>query len=317
MDKIGRDTGPGKVKEIIVGKNPSLIWDAVLYNYNIDGNIPKDRHKDYMKRKLLPLLKNGPYHVKIFGRASKLGAADYNQTLSVERALRVKKYLISLGLPESKVPGQEMRAHGEVLATGDAAFDRSVIVRVAHGAKTKPIPIPIPNQTVPPTVIVIPGKPKPPGTTPPKTGGTQFKIKHLGSSELAFGAGHLFWIVDKTTNEETTILLTGGSVGAGIAPVTGKGEWVDFSTKKPTTLYDFVGTARFTEAPSVLWWSDKDGFLTFDKVETHGAIRIKSGVTIGLSGGAVTTGPTTMLEAPNPYKPRYTYDPITGKWELD
>ncbi|MEM1047245.1 MAG: OmpA family protein [Pseudomonadota bacterium] len=319
MDKMGMATGPGKVKEFVVDQSSALIWDAVLYNYNIDGNLLKDEHKDYIKQKLHPILSKGSSHVKIFGRASKSGDADYNQALSAERALRVKDHLLSLGLSEAQVPGQEMRAQGEYLSTSqneEDSFDRAVILRIGHGQKTEPIKLP--KITVPVTIVIEKKKPVPPNTTPPKPqGGTKFKIKHLGTASYGIGAGHIFWIVDETTNEETTIILSGPSVSEGVAPVTGKGTWVPFNTNKPTSLHDFVGTARFVESPGVLWWSATDNFLTFDKVETGGPIRIKSGVTIGATGGAITTGPTVMLEEPNPYVPRYTYDPISGDWVLD
>ena len=325
MDKTGKPTGEGKVREVVVSRNP-IFARIDLYNYNIDGNNLKPRHQEYLRQKIVPLLHKAPIHAKLVGRTSRSGDSAYNQQLSVERVLRVKQFLMSTGLPESKVPGSQMQATGESRSTSDsneAEAERSVTLTLAYGVKNRPI---IPNQVVPEMVIVIPapGKKPTPGSVPvahwrseaAKGSGRktsrQFKIMHLGSVGVSPGAGHLFRIVDKTNNMETMIVMAGGNVGVDLAPVTGKGKWVDFSTSDPHDLTEFGSTsARFTESPGALWFSATDNFLTFGNEISSPQIRVKSGVTIGVTGGSVTTGPTTTFQAPIPYVRRPVTDFVT------
>lgn len=149
MDKIGRDTGVGKV-EIDLGDIDDLwpwpIRHALLFNYNSDGNLLKGEHIQFLDDQLIPLLHREKVHVRLTGLASGKGNADYNQTLSLERVLRVKKYLIEKGpLSEAQVPGTKMTAVGETLANPqdeNDERDRAVRIAIAPGFLSRPIPVP-------------------------------------------------------------------------------------------------------------------------------------------------------------------------------
>jgi hypothetical protein len=324
MDKSGVYTGPGRIKERVDNSKPNLIGIIDLYNYNKDGNLLKPEHEDYLRRKIVKLLKGAEVHVKLTGAASKLGDRDYNLELSKERVLRVKRFLIDQGLPESKVPGQEMRAVGEETSRSeveDDQWDRRVSVTIAWGVKSRPLPIP--EIRVPETVIIekLPGQTPTPSPVPsPKS--REWKIKHLGSAEggvVGFvGAGaHLFWIVDKTNGTEIVCGLEAGSVGGPGTPVsiTAKGPWSHFTTTDEHHISDFGGFAWFDSPPGAGPWSLGKTTLTVVGI-SNPAIEVQTGFTFGAGTGSRAAGPLVCSD-PKPYKPRYTYEPITGTWVED
>lgn len=322
MDKVGRNTGPGKFKESVIEKRPRLIARIDLYNYNVDGNLLKPEHQEYLRRKMVPLLKNAPVHVKLTGRASQSGDQEYNRTLSLERVLRVKRFLTGHGIPESKVPGTQMHAVGEDYSTSisrEDEWDRGVSLTIAWGTKR----FPIITDYVPVRIVIEKKKEeekkkkrtrKPP---PPPKGNRSWKIMDLGSADLKIGTGQLFWIVDKTHQEEVICSLVGRTVlpGVGLAPVSGKGEWSDFETKDPHDLSDFGDWASYSTPPSVLFWSAGKAYLTIRGI-SKGSIPVETGVTIGADSSSTTAG-YMVCTTPAPYKPRWYRDFITGKWVLD
>jgi hypothetical protein len=52
FDKVGKDTGPGEGGFLITNKEPpdKVIFEYILSNYNIDGNVLKKEHKDLLDR---------------------------------------------------------------------------------------------------------------------------------------------------------------------------------------------------------------------------------------------------------------------------
>ena len=52
FDKIGTGTGPGDGGFLTTTKVPPsrVIFDYILFNYNIDGNVLKKEHKDLLDR---------------------------------------------------------------------------------------------------------------------------------------------------------------------------------------------------------------------------------------------------------------------------
>jgi hypothetical protein len=63
-DKVGRDTGPGRFEaELLSG--PEILYQFLLFNYNIDGNVLKPEHKEDLDRHVVPLLRSGPVHARL------------------------------------------------------------------------------------------------------------------------------------------------------------------------------------------------------------------------------------------------------------
>jgi hypothetical protein len=269
MDKVGKPTGEGKVSDRAVNDGHGVLITANLYNYNFDGNMLKDEHKEYLDKKMLPFLKKYPTHVKLHGVASKKGNADYNRQLSLERVLRVKQYLISKGLSEAQVPGSEMRATGEDLVPekngDDEEFDRAVRIILALGRKWKPWN----------TYIVFPpdkvtGK-DPPEDKPPPIGfripplfkrvpikvSRNWRIKLLGAADfglpitplVSVGASALvFALADMENQQHVVCILEAGQVGGPGTPgtLTMEGPWQPFSTANPHRITEFAGGAAWS-----------------------------------------------------------------------
>src|SRR4051812_45702491 len=160
FDKAGKDTGPGDGGFLITRKeNDKLIFEYILFNYNIDGNLLKDEHKQLLDRDIIPFVKTNRVHVKLTGMASQSGDREYNRQLSLSRVLRVKKYLLSQGLTEAQLPGPDIHAVGEDLSVSKSTedpMDRAVRMAVAVGIKPRPL-----HPTIVIPVIITPGGPEP------------------------------------------------------------------------------------------------------------------------------------------------------------
>ncbi len=270
MDKPGKNTGPGKIQERVT-QRPNVLLIADLFNYNTDGNLIKPEHKKWIDEKLKPLLKTHKCHVKLRGTASQVGDAAYNQNLSLERILRIKKYLTDLGFDESQVPGQEMQAAGESLSTSknpNDEHDRAVRIVVAVGRKILPawptivfapdilkrIPDPKPGQgKLPNLPLPFPGMPRPKPSDPPPGSGHRFRIKQVGSLDMSIpgvkaGASVMgFRIQDLDNGMEVTCTGAGANGGILATPsLTLEGPWNHFQTSKPHELSEFNTNANST-----------------------------------------------------------------------
>src|SRR5262249_33926287 len=141
------------------------------------------------------------------GKASRSGERDYNRKLSLERVLRVKKYLRMGGLTEAHVPGPEIQAAGSDLSHSESKedeFDRAVRIELAAGLMTKPLQRPTtqlpPVYIGPDQPIIMPGFiPLPdvplsrepaddPNDPKPKK---MFLIRHLAGVSATFGPGKM------------------------------------------------------------------------------------------------------------------------------
>jgi hypothetical protein len=157
FDIVGKDTGPGKAGSGLIIK--PLVSAHLLYNYNIDGNMLKPEHKDYLIQHVVPFLKEHRVHAKLIGTASQSGDREYNRQLSLGRVLRVKEFLSRQGIPEAKLPGPDIHAAGEDLSTSHSIedeLDRAVRINIALGIK----PLPLwPTIVIP--ILITPGDPTP------------------------------------------------------------------------------------------------------------------------------------------------------------
>src|SRR5262249_10550734 len=131
--------------------------------------------KDWLDSTLIPVLKAKRLHVKLRGTASRSGTSEYNRQLSLERVLHVKRYLISKGLTEAQVPGQDLRAAGSDLSTSTSDEDERGRARARPGGprpRAPPPPPPPPAPPSPPRPLLFPAPPgrglrDAPGPPPP------------------------------------------------------------------------------------------------------------------------------------------------------
>jgi len=132
--------------EDIYGSHQPKTIRVDLYNYGIDGNLPRPEHKQWIQAQLLPFLRAYRYHVKLYGRASRSGGELVNYRVSRQRVLLLKEYLVvECGLSEAQVPGSQMQHHGDQLASRsdhESERDRCVQMVLSPGWKTRPMPKP-------------------------------------------------------------------------------------------------------------------------------------------------------------------------------
>ena len=311
MDKVGKYTGQGEFQEFLLGDQAGIVFGVDLYNYNIDGNLLKPRHRDYLSRKLVPLLRHSQHHVKIRGFASKSGDFDYNLTLSKERVLRVKQFLRGYGIPESKVPGGDsdnLLAFGETCAKGvhdEEAYDRRV--RILVGTGIKPLPSVRGEVYIGPIVEHHPPPPPPP---PPKQTGKGWVIRQTAG--LNVGAGLSFWglgagggvtqyhflLVEQSTGRQAECTFAGPAVSAGGSPIPYVGgsitdpsrTWNRFMTKQEVSFADMEGTAVWHE-PASAGMGTSLGVDPTLKLKNIGVeVRVETGPTWGFPASSLSAG---------------------------
>jgi hypothetical protein len=303
LRKEGRPGTDSAGKWFVVGED----WEAeppwpkirvFLYNYNIDGNLPKEEHKKWIKAQLVPFLKATHSHVELQGLASRSGDAKYNEQLSRERVLLLKEFLLDeCGLQESQVPGTRLSAIGEKDANphdDEDAHDRAVKVTIRPGVLSKPIPVPKTKST--------PGKPDgidwippvlrhvPPGEGPPPY--NHFKIRYCGGGGGNLGKGngataHCFDIMNADTGRGARFVLPGISFSTSVGlPITLPGdEWTDLTTAEIMNVEDFNGehVGYYGQFLGNLGWAE----LAFDHLHDAGRPRerakapIATGATLG------------------------------------
>ncbi len=323
FDKIGKDTGPGKATTELTTR-PSVVCTHILYNYNIDGNVLKPEHKEFLDRDVAPFLREHRVHAKLTGTASQSGDREYNRQLSLGRVLRVKEYLGRQGIPESKLPGPDIQAAGEDLSTSKSTedeLDRAVRITIALGIKSLPL---WPTIVIP---ILITAEGSPPIDFPPvvitgSIGGSepwtirQIYGHNVGVSYganiplIGFGVGtglveYHFLLVNRETQQMAQCRFFGpaGSAGVGPAGATfGVGpsagmsmtmqskNWNNFSTKKGVGFSDFDGQATWHEPGSVGLGTDISVPSTLELRNLGISVSVQTGRTIGFPGSALSSG---------------------------
>jgi hypothetical protein len=325
FDKVGRETGPGDGGFLITSKEPpsQVVFEYILFNYNIDGNVLKKEHRDLLDRDIIPFVKEHRVHIKLTGMASQSGDREYNRQLSLGRVLRVKQYLLSQGLSEAQVPGPDIQAAGEDLSTSQSmedAFDRAVRLKIAVGIK--PLPL-FPTIVVP--VIITPNGPD--TVTLPEIPvvatkseelwtirqifGTNMNVGvGLGIPGIGIGAGigpiqYSFLLVNRKTAQMSQCAFAGPGASGGVGPnsktpglglsigtsITGQSRtWDDFKTGSGVDFSDFNGAAVWIEPAGAATGTDISvrAVLTFPKLGT--TIRVTTGTTFGFAGSAVSFG---------------------------
>ncbi len=320
FDRIGRDTGPGRMKQELA-TGPKILCIYRLYNYNIDGNLLKPEHTKFLDDYVIPVLKRRSVHAKLLGMASQSGDREYNQQLSIGRVLRVKDYLRSKGIPESKIPGPDVRAAGEDLSTsasGEDPLDRAVLVTIALGIKPWPI-----YAAVVPVVIVVGGPPGPVIRLPPVNfyykRSYPWTIRQVSGFNISAGVGfkgvgvgagpvqYHFLLVDRreALMAQCTFFGMQGNSGGSPFPVGGSltdasRKWNDFRTRPGITFSDFEGSAVWHEPASLGLGTGKTVTPTLELKGLGQTITVETGDTYGFPATAVsfgyfTCGPTYKL----------------------
>jgi hypothetical protein len=307
IDKQGKYSGLGKISES-VSRDPNVVLTADLYNYNTDGNLLKDEHKEWIDTKLCPLLDGYARHVKLIGTASKVGDAQHNKNLSLQRARRVKNYLLSKGFMEAQVPGEEMRAAGSSLSKSKGPNDekdRAVQIIVGLGRKWRPIfptivvPIEIHGGEDPDPIVIHPE----PGLVVPEPGlqpsefSRTWEIKQWGEDSAGFGpkfvGGSLqHWQIRDTRNR-VEVFCSAGGVGLGVGTpmsFTGEGPWNKFVTPVPLKITEFAGPYRWNSYYSAGPYSKNYmAFYNLGGMKGYYNVNVETGVTFGASGSTMMT----------------------------
>ena len=325
FDKIGTDTGPGDGGFLTTTKVPPsrVIFDYILFNYNIDGNVLKKEHKDLLDRDIIPFLKENRVHAELTGMASKSGDREYNRQLSLGRVLRVKEYLISKGLTEAQVPGPDIQAVGSDQATSklkEDPIDRAVRIRVAVGIKPRPL---WPTIVIP--MVITPDGPKPieppPEVPTPSNTTEHWTIRQIFGTNTNVGVGigvpgagvgvglgplqYHYLLVNRRTSQMVQCTFAGPGVSGGAGPnnksvgaglslgtsITGQSkEWNNFETAAGVGFSDFDGMAVWNEPPGIGLGTDisAQGTLVIPKIGVN--VRVTTGKTFGFPGSAVSVG---------------------------
>ena len=138
---------------LITGVTPEPKSSARLCNFTTGKSELLPGHKKWLDGTVKPLVQSlqNPW-VDLFGYASKLGSAQYNETLSKNRCTAVKDYIRSFN-PKTQFPQEYGK--GEAESTGDASdndgYWRAVSLFV-YGSKpaTRPIIPKLPTKPAPP-----------------------------------------------------------------------------------------------------------------------------------------------------------------------
>ncbi len=322
FDKVGKETGPGRFEAELTPVGSSVVCSFLVFNYNIDGNVLKPEHKEDLDKHVVPLLLNHRLHAKLTGMASRSGDREYNRNLSLGRVLRVKEYLKSRGIPESKLPGPDIVAAGEDLSTSlsdEDERDRAVRVTIALGIK----PLPIwPTIVIP--IVITPEGPKPIDLPPVviegdasqhwttrQIFGTNTNVGvGLGVPGVGAGVGvgpvqYHFLLVNRRTHQMSECTFAGPGVSGGVGPnnkSVGAGlslgtsitmqshEWNNFETRSGVGFADFEGQAVWMEPGGVGLTTNISAQATLILPDIGARVKVTTGHTVGFPGSALSYG---------------------------
>lgn len=328
INKTGRNTGPGDGGYLVTnGDLPQeAVYEIILSNYNIDGNFLKIEHKKVLEQHVIPFVKANDVHVEITGSTSRTGSAGHNRQLSLERAERVRQFLIQHGLTSVKVPLSDMKGVGEDRSTSkleEDALERAVVLRIVVGVRRTPaaprvivpkvvVPNPRPKadpiQTLPETVIVV--DTRVPWAIMELSGfnlGPSIGINAVISAGVQAGTvEYHFLLVNQRTKQMSQCRYFGGFVGSTFGPATNlkpqlgpsfgismtqsSNTWDTFSTPAGTTFESFEGAAGWNE-PGGLGLGSSISIparLTFRGVGI--VVNVSTGHTIGTPGSLLSAG---------------------------
>lgn len=319
-DKIGKSTGPGDGGFLVTDQDipSSAVFEFILTNFNIDGNLLKAEHKQVLEQHIIPFARTNKVHVELTGTASQTGEADYNRELSRQRALRVRKYLLERGLASAEVPLGDVRAAGEDLSRSknvEDELDRAVRIRLVVGVRkgtVRPhvvvpqVAPPQPVQEVPETVITV--DTRVPWAIQELSGfnvGVGVSVGALGLS-VGVQAGSVeyhFLLVNLRSRQMAQCRFAGPALGSGLAQgglkpgasagpsfsiTKGSHTWDTFQTPAGTTFDDFSGAATWAEAGLNLGTSISKCRLFLHKLKID--VFVSTGFSVGTPGTVTSFG---------------------------
>lgn len=315
-ERVGRDTGPGRFEAEVVGQTHEVVYQFLLFNFNIDGSVLKAEHKADLDKHVVPLLANHRLHAELIGMASKSGDREYNRQLSLSRVLKVKDYLRSKGIPESKVPGPGVTAVGEDFSTSlfqEDELDRSVRIRIKVGIKPLPIyPTIVIPVVIGPEVIEVPEL-----VIRPDKDRSKWSIRQISSFSAGYGVSipfvagvgaglsqvH-FLLVNRDTAQMAQCTYFGANVGGSLGPDPGfsmtmqSKQWDKFDARAGAGFDDFNGTASWVEPPQVglgTPYSVASSRLYIDNLDL--VVDVSTGAPIGFPSTSASKG-TFQCRAP-------------------
>jgi hypothetical protein len=306
-DKIGRETGPGDGSFLVTDQDlpRQAVFDFILTNFNIDGNLLKPEHKAALDQHIVPFVRANKVHVELTGTASKTGSAAHDKELSRERALRVRQYLMRQGLSNAQVASGDVHAAGKSLSTSKNAedeLDRAVRVRIVVPQIAPPQIVPM----APETIIEV--DTRIPWAIQELSG---FNVG-IGVSVGAFGlsvgvqAGTVeyhFLLVNSRTRQMAQCryfgaavsdglskggLKPGMSAGPGFSITQGSHVWDSFKTPGGGDFESFSGSASWVEAGVGTGTNISKNKLFLHKLGI--TVLVTTGFTVGVPGALLSTG---------------------------
>jgi hypothetical protein len=141
-----RFTGPGKIRIVKVpafdpgaltipnAASSPTIFLAILYNFDIDGDMLKPQHKAWLTEHVVPQLGDPRVKITLRGEASRTGSNAHDLNLSLRRVAQVINFLNANGPVLADISGKgagqdDAEARGEDEKTEDELF-RAVAVLV-------------------------------------------------------------------------------------------------------------------------------------------------------------------------------------------
>jgi len=320
VDKVGTQTGPGDGGFMVTDQDSpgNVVFEFILFNYNIDGNLLKPEHQDLLDEHIVPFLKANRVHAELTGTASRTGTADYDRQLSLERVHRVYQYLLQKGVSYAKLPPSDVKGVGKDKSTSkleEDELERSVRIRIVVGVRQVQV---LPKVTVP-QVVSTQGPAPPPIQVLPEVvivaDDVPWAIMELSGFNVgaSFGLGaffvsagvqagtveYHFLLVNSRTRQMAQCRYFGPAGGAGVSSGGAKpgfgpsggmsmtqssNTWDKFKSKPGIGFNDFAGLASWFEPGSVGLGSSisAKALLTF-----HGlglTVEVSTGNTIGTPG---------------------------------
>lgn len=324
IDKLGRSTGAGDGGFLVTEQDVpnNVVFEFILFNYNIDGNLLKREHKELLDRHIVPFLKANRVHAELTGTASRTGAANYNRQLSLERVHRVRQYLLHKGVSPSHVPLTDLKALGEDKSTAKSdedALERSVRIRIVVGVR--PVAV-LPHVVVPQPVS--PQGPKPPAPVQvlpevvievdarvpwaiQQLSGFNIGISQtflggfgIGASVQAGTVEYHFLLVNLRTRQMAQCRYFGPAVGVGLSPnpslaagmsaTQASHTWDTFHTRAGISFDDFSGLASWIEPGGIALGSNLSAPATLKFHRLDVSVRVSTGHTIGTPGSLASQG---------------------------
>ena len=296
-------------------------FEAVLYDFDIDGHHLKSAHKKFLDTTVLPVIgadqanSSKKWHIRVEVRTSRSGTDQHNGPLSERRAKAVLDYILER-VPKDFVVTAEGKGEipaakaGEKDGTEDM-FYRGATIVIWGDDKPAPPPPPLHPKIAPP-------KPKLPSPNKP------YQIRMVSGASLNYqlpGAGiqkvvqagitkdnYLFEIRD--LEDKVSYVYAFDAMGQSLGPSLNvknigiskvfKGEWTDFTAPRWIAANDFGGPAVL-EAAGVSWGANVIGGTKFSFRPLHWyspgpgfRVSLETGRTVGPPGIGVSTTMGTM-----------------------